>query len=73
MSQVAITLTMSESNAQRVLDAWGYDPGGAETPAAFGKRKIREHLIDVVRSAEASVAANTARETALAAADVEIT
>jgi hypothetical protein len=68
--------------SQRVLDAftaqYGYQStidGAAnpETPQAFVKRMLTQHMKDVVKSYEASQAAEAARQAAIDKAETEIT
>lgn len=44
-----------------------------ETPTAFARRKIREYIKSVVRLSQAEAAAQTARTTAAAQADADMT
>jgi len=76
----SITLTVPDAIAQRVLDGFasqkGYTgtapDGTAETKAQFLKRKLGEHVREIVLRAEMQAAAAAAGAAAQRKADAEI-
>lgn len=78
MANISITIPDSQTTAVQEAFAAVYrytgtaPDGAAETPAQFVRRKLREHVVEVVASHKASVAADTARAAALAQVSADL-
>jgi len=71
-----VSVTIPDAVLGRVLDAiaaaYGYDAAKDGTKAAFAKKQVARFVAETVRAHEATVAADTARDTAATKATTEV-